>query len=249
MKPYLSIIIPAYNEAKVLPITLLDINKALSKADFTYEIVVVDNNSTDHTREIIQRLQAGIKELRVEECVEQGKANAVKTGMLNAKGEIRLFMDADNSTDIDQFFQMIPYFKQGYNVVIGSRDIKGAKLIPPQPWYRRIAGDMGNIVIQILLLWGMWDTQCGFKAFTERAVNQVFPLAKNKHWAFDVEILSLAKKFGYKIKEVPVIWKNSPSHNIHVSTYFEFLIDVFKIKWRIMTFKKSYNLKEIAKPV
>jgi len=237
MKPYLSVIIPAYNEAKSLPLTLVDINKHLKNVDFVYEIIVVDNNSTDATAEIVKRFSHLIKNLKLINCDKPGKGGAVKKGMLEANGEIRIFTDADNSTSIDQFNKMIPYFTEGYDVVIGSRDIPGAKLVPAQPWYKRLGGNVGNLVIQLLLLPGMWDTQCGFKAFTEKAAERIFPLIKIERWGFDVEVLSLAKRFGYKIKEIPVVWVNSPFSRVKLTTYFQFLIEVLKIKWWMMTNK------------
>jgi len=241
-KPYLSVIIPAYNEAKRLPLTLIDINRHLRSADYSYEIIVVDNNSTDATAELVERFSHLIKNLKlIKKINNRGKGIAVKTGMLEAKGEIRLFTDADNSTSIDQFNKMIPYFKEGYDVVIGSRDVPGAKLIPAQPWYKRLGGNFGNLVIQLLLLPGMWDTQCGFKAFTESAAEKIFPLIKIERWGFDVEVLSLAKKFGYKIKEIPVVWVNDPFSGVKFTTYFQFLIEVLKIKWWIMINKYKYD--------
>jgi len=247
MKPYLSVIIPAYNEAKRLPLTLIDIDRHLSKVDFSYEIIVINNNSTDATAEVVERFSHLIKNLKLINCKVPGKGAAVKKGMLEAKGEIRLFTDADNSTSIDQFSKMIPYFparggsaaggKEGYDVVFGSRDIKGAKMVPPQPWYKRFAGDVGNLIIQILLLPGIWDTQCGFKAFTEEAARKIFPLLKTERWAFDVEILALAKKMGYKIKEIPVVWVNDPFSRIKASSYIQVLLEVFKIKWWAITNK------------
>ncbi len=182
---------------------------------------------------------------------EKGKAVAVKTGMLEAEGNIRIFMDADNATSIDQFSKMAPYFsakggsasggKDGYDVVIGSRDVPGAKMVPPQPWYKRLGGDVGNLIIQALLLPGMWDTQCGFKAFTEEATKKIFPLIKTKRWAFDVELLSLAKRLGYKTKEIPVTWVNDPFSLVKGSTYIQFFWEVLKIKWWMMT--NQYKLK------
>ena len=237
-KPYLSVIIPAYNESKRLSLTLMDINKHLSQADFSYEILIVNDGSKDSTAEIAERFTHLIKNLRVIDNKENhGKGWVVRQGMLKAKGEIRLFTDADNSTSVDQFSKMIPYFKDGYQVVIGSRDVKGAQLVPPQPWYKGLAGDMGNLVIQALLLRGMWDTQCGFKAFTAEAAEKIFPLAKIDRWSFDVEILSLAKKLSYKIKEIPVIWVNDPMSHVKASAYIQFFGEVFKIKWWMMTNK------------
>lgn len=245
MKPYLSVIIPAYNEARRLSLTLIDIDKHLSKDDFLYEIIVVDNNSTDATPEIVRRFSRLIKNLRLIEYKVPGKGGAVKNGMLEAKGEIRLFMDADNATTVDQFRKMIPYFPakggEGYDIVIGSRDIEGAQLIPPQPWYKRLAGNLGNLFIQFMLLPGIWDTQCGFKAFTEEAAEKIFPLLKTFRFGFDVEVLALAKKMGYKIKEIPVVWVNNPFSKVGPFTYIQVLWEVVKIKWWIIMNK--YKLK------
>lgn len=238
MKPYLSVIIPAYNEAKRLPLTLIDIDRHLSRLDYPYEIVVVDDGSKDATEEVVRRFSHLIKNLRLINNKENhGKGWVVRQGMLQAKGEIRLFTDADNSTSVDQFSKMIPYLKEGYDIIIGSRDIKGAKLVPPQPWHKRLAGDIGNLIIQILLLPGMWDTQCGFKAFSEKAALKIFPLMKISRWAFDVEALVLAKKLGYRIKEIPVVWVNDPFSRVKLSSYFQVLLEVFKIKWWTITNK------------
>jgi dolichyl-phosphate beta-glucosyltransferase len=243
MKPYLSVIIPAYNEAKRLPLTLIDIDKHLSGADYSYEIIVVDDGSKDATEEVVRRFSHLIKNLRLIDNKENhGKGWVVRQGMLQAKGDIRLFMDADNSTSIDQFSKMIPYLKEGYDVVIGSRDIKGAKMVPPQSWLKRQAGNFGNLIIQLLLLPGMWDTQCGFKAFTKEAALKIFSLMKINRWAFDVEALSLAKKLGYRIKEIPVVWVNNPFSLVKPMAYFQFFWEVLKIKWWIIT-RKYQNLK------
>lgn len=232
MKPYLSVIIPAYNEAKRLPLTLIDIDKHLRDTDYSYEIIVVNDGSKDATAEIVERFSHLIKNLRLIDNKENhGKGWVVRQGMLEAKGDVRLFTDADNSTSVDQFNKIIPYFKEGYEIVIGSRDIKGAKLVPPQPWHKRLAGDLGNLIIQALLLPGIWDTQCGFKAFTEEAARKIFPLAKINRWAFDVEALSLAKKLGYKIKEIPVVWVNDPFSLVKPMAYLQFFWEVLKIRW------------------
>ncbi len=231
MKPYLSVIIPAHNEAKRLPLTLIDIDKHLSQGEFSYEIIVVDNNSIDATREVVRRFSHLIKNLRLIEYKVPGKGATVKKGMLEAKGDIRLFMDADNSTSVDQFQNMKPYFDEGYDVVIGSRDIEGAKLNPPQPWYKRLAGNIGNLFIQAMLLPGVWDTQCGFKAFSEEAALKIFPLLKIDRWGFDVEVLGLAKKFGYKIKEIPVFWVNDPFSQVGALAYLQVLLEVIKIRY------------------
>ncbi len=246
MKPYLSIIIPAYNEAKRIPQTLIDIDYRLENASFSYEIIVVDDGSKDATVEIVKKLSETIKNLKLIANEEnKGKGGVVKQGMLSANGTIRLFMDADNSTSIDQFFQMIDYFKQGYDVVFGSRDIKGAKLEPPQPFYRRVLGDIGNLIIQILLLPGIKDTQCGFKAFTEEAAQKIFSLTKINRWAFDVEALALAKHLGFKIKEVPIVWRNDSESKVKLSSYLQVFVEVVKI--RMWLWKDEYKIKDKIK--
>jgi dolichyl-phosphate beta-glucosyltransferase len=258
--PLLSVIIPAHNEAKRLPLTLIDIDRHLSKVDFSYEIIVVDNHSSDATPEIVKRFSSIIKNLILVEEKQKGKGAAVRTGMLQAKGEIRLFTDADNSTSIDQIFKMLPYLRKSgindnlgddlndeeyYDIVIASRDVEGAQLIPAQAWYRRIAGDIGNFIIRILLLPGIFDTQCGFKVFSKEAAENIFSIIRIKGWAFDVEVLALAKKMGYRIKEVPVVWVNNPFSLVNWKAYLIFLVEVLKIKWWMLNFKKYYNINSL----
>ncbi len=231
---FLSVIIPAYNEVRRLPLTLVDINRHLSHGDFSYEIIVVNDGSTDATAEAAKRLAHVIGNLRVvDNPVNHGKGWAVRQGMLEAKGEWRLFTDADNSTSIEHFGKMRPYLKD-YDIIIGSRDIAGAKLVPPQPFYKRILGNMGNLLIQFLLLPGLWDTQCGFKCFSAESAEKIFRLAKINRWAFDAEALALAKKFLYKIKEIPVTWVNHPDSKVKLGGYLKSLWEVLKIKWWIM---------------
>lgn len=236
MTPYLSVIIPAYNESKRLPLTLIDIDRHLSSADFSYEIIVVNDGSKDNTAGVVKRFSGLIKHLRLIDNKENhGKGWVVRQGMLEAKGKIRLFMDADNSTTVDQFNNMAPYLAKGYDVVIGSRDIKGAHLEPPQAWHKRFLGNIGNLIIQVVLLRGIWDTQCGFKAITAEAAEKIFSKATIARWGFDVEMLALAKLLNYKIKEIPVAWKNDPCSHVKPSAYLQVLVEVFKIRWWIIT--------------
>lgn len=240
-QPFLSIIIPAYNEAKRLPLTLIDIDKHLEQQEYSYEILVVNNGSTDETAEIINRFISLIKNLKLIDNKEnKGKGAAVRIGMLSAKGAWRLFMDADNSTSIVEFNKMIPYFKEGYEVVIGSRDVKGAKKSPAQPFYRTIFGNIGNLVIQVLLVPGIWDTQCGFKCYSAESAKKIFSLSKIDRWGFDAESLALAKTLGYKIKEIPVFWVNDPRTHVRFSAYLQVLIETVKVRWWL--WRKAYNI-------
>lgn len=240
-KPFLSVIIPAFNEAKRLPLTLVDIDKHLSAAEFSSEIIVVNDGSSDETADIVRRFQSIIKNLRLLDNKENhGKGWVVRQGMLEARGNWRLFTDADNSTSVDQVQKMIPFFKEKYEVVIGSRAIRGAKLHPPQPWYRQILGKGGNLFIQLLAVPGIWDTQCGFKCFSEEATQKIFSILKIDRWGFDVEALVLAREFGYKIKEIPVVWINDIRSRVGIGAYFSTLIEVIKIRWWLLN--KKYPL-------
>src|SRR3989344_9657921 len=228
-KPFVSIIIPAYNESKRLPITLIDIDRHLQEQDYSYEIIVVNDGSKDATAEIVRRFVAIIPHLKlIDNPQNHGKGSVVRQGMLAAKCSWRLFMDADNSTTIVEFNKMIPYFKAGYEVVIASRDIKGSRTLPPQPWYKQVLGNIGNLFIQALLLPGYWDTQCGFKCFSEDTAQKVFSIAKIDRWGFDPEGLVLAKKFGCKIKEIPVFWVNDPRTHVTLKSYLQVLLEVVK---------------------
>ena len=241
-KPYLSVIIPAYNEANRLPATLIDIDKHLREADFDYEILVVNDGSKDNTADIVHKFESVVKGLRLGgRDINRGKGYTVREGMRDARGKFRLFMDADNATTVDHFFKMIPFLEgaegKKYDIVIGSRDIKGSKLVPPQPWYRRISGNIGNIIIQTFLLPGIWDTQCGFKCFSEESAERIFPIMKINRFAIDVEALALGKRMGYKIKEIPITWVNDVNSRVKLSDYINVLIDVLKIRVWLWTGK------------
>ncbi|PIR04904.1 MAG: hypothetical protein COV57_01880 [Candidatus Liptonbacteria bacterium CG11_big_fil_rev_8_21_14_0_20_35_14] len=232
--PYLSVIIPAFNEAKRIPLTLIDVDRILKDMDFDYEIVVVDDGSSDNTVLVVKKFADVIPYLRVIENLENhGKGYVVRQGMIEAKGEIRLFMDADNSTTVDQFLLMKNYFDKGASVVIGSRALKESELSPPQAWYKQIAGKMGNLFIQIVALPGIWDTQCGFKAFNRRAAMDIFERAEINRWAFDVEALLLAKKLGYEIEMIPVYWVNDIYSHVKLSSYIQVLFETVKIALRL----------------
>ena len=169
----------------------------------------------------------------------RGKGEAVREGMLAAKGNWRVFMDADNSTAIVEFNKMIPYLDEGYEIVIGSRAVRGAKVDPHPKLFQQIAGKLGNLFIQIFLLRGIWDTQCGFKCFSEEAAKRIFPLMKIADWAFDVETLALAKAMGYRIKEMPIHWVNDLRTHLKWWSFLKVLVDVLKIKWWL--WRKAYR--------
>lgn len=238
----LSIIIPAYNEEKTLPSTLQDIYDYLLRQDYNYEVIVVNDGSRDSTADVVRDLQKEMEGLRlIDNKKNKGKGGVVRQGMLEARGEVRLFMDADNSTDISHIEKMWPEFEKGADVVIGSRDLPDSELDPPQPLYRRILGEIfGFFTFIILGLWGIKDTQCGFKALSAKATMEIMPLLTMERWTFDPEILSIAKKRGYRIKEIPVRWINRAKSRVKLfgpNSMLNMLVNLLKIRWNFLTSK------------
>jgi len=241
---FLSLIIPAFNEQNRITKTLREIDEYLRKKQFSYEILVVNDGSRDNTLVVLERLKDKIKNLKILSYEQnRGKGFAVKFGMENAKGKIRVFTDADNSTSIDHLEKMLPEFERGYDLVIGTRDKRDhpeARQVFPQPKWRIFLGDCFNLLVQAILgLWGFWDTQCGFKGFTEKAVSLIFPKCKIERFAFDPEILILAKKNKLKIKKIPVLWKNDPESKVKLKSVFNMLKDLLRI--RFFLFLKKYD--------
>jgi dolichyl-phosphate beta-glucosyltransferase len=243
---YLSVIIPAYNEEKRLPKTLTEIDKYLSRQSYESEVIVVDGSSTDRTSEVVQEISSKIKSLKLLQMKNcQGKGQAVRDAMLASSGQFRIFTDADNSTTIDQVEKMWPFFQQGYDIVIGSRDVKGAVLDPPQPFLRKVILGAGFKLLRKLIidLWGLADTQCGFKCFTQKAAEDLFPRIKILGFSFDAEILVLAKKFGYKIKEMPIVWKNDLESKVKFKSVIEMFFELWQIRKNLTARKYDQQKK------
>ncbi len=238
---YLSVIIPSYNEEKHIRKTVESIYQYLSGRNLEHEILVVTDGSTDKTSDIVHSMFSAIPTLQLLDYkLNKGKGFAVRQGMLKVTGQYRLFTDADNATSIDHIEKMMPYFQQGYDVVIGSIAIKGSVIASgSEPIWRRLFGTMGNLFIQVMAVPGIRDTQRGFKMITAEAANKIFSKMTIDRWGFDIEMLSLARKFGYKIKEVPITWKNDPNTASHprLSAYFQVLTETVKIRWNLMTGK------------
>ncbi len=241
---YLSVIIPAYKEEKRLPKTLREIDSYLRKQSYHYEILVVNDGSPDKTVDVAQSLVPAVKNLRVTGYQKnQGKGYAVRFGMMEARGKYRLFTDADNSTSIDQVEKTFPQFESGFDVVIGSRDIKGAILDPPQPWIRNaITGESFKLLRKIIVgLWEVEDTQCGFKCFKAEVVEKIFPKCRINRFAFDPEMLVLSQRAGFKIKEIPVYWKNDLESKVKFKSMVKMGLDLLAIRLNLI--KGVYDQK------
>lgn len=246
-KPHLSVIIPAYREEDRIGKNLLEIENYLKTKNFTYEILVVTDGSPDNTAEIARGHSDRITNLRVIENKENhGKGYVVRQGLLEANGEYRLFLDADGSTSITHLDSFLPEFEKGNDLVIGSRDIEGAYIQVHQPKYREIMGDMGNWAIKIVLgLWSYPDTQCGFKMLSAKASEAVASRMVVDRFGFDFELIILAKKLGFQIKQLPVRWLNEEGSTVGglfgPNGFVQVLIDLFKTRLRL--WKGFYNLK------
>ena len=229
----LSVVIPAYNEAQRLPRTLTEVTAYLARQHYASEIVVVDDGSTDATAQIVRDWPQPPVALRLvaqPDGRNHGKGAAVRLGLCEASGRTRVFMDADNSTTIDHLERFWPFFDQGFDVVIGSRDVSGANVVIPQVWYKELGGKLGNLIIRALAVPDIADTQAGFKAFSARCVEEILPRLTIDRWGFDVELLVAARCRGFRIKEVPIVWRNDTASSVPATAYFQVLGEVWRVR-------------------
>lgn len=234
-KPFLSVVIPAYKEEKRLRRTLPEFLGFASSFRMPVELVFVDDGSPDDTFKVIQKAIEGLKNARlIRMPINQGKGAATRKGMLSARGAFRIFADADNSTPIWQVEKLLEVADEK-TVAIGSRYVLGSQIKRKQPFYRVIGGRVLNFLIRIILLPDIKDTQCGFKLFPQRAVEEIFPKLRLTRFSFDLEVLSLAKALGYRIKEVPIEWEDSPHGTVDpVKDGLKLLLDAIRIKLYLM---------------
>lgn len=232
---FISIIIPCLNEEKRIAPTLSAIDEYLkTKKHYESEILVVDNGSTDTTKEIVKEKMKEIPNLKLVERHSHGKGYAVKEGMLLAQGDLRLFTDADNSTDITQLEKLLPYAHDN-DVIISSRKAPGAVILNPQPRHRVFLGNLFQLLVKIIVPIRVYDTQNGFKLFTREAAEKLFRNQTIFYWAFDVEILAVADRVGLKIKEVPIVWRDDNRSAMRLKGMVRMLIEVISIRFRLWT--------------
>jgi glycosyltransferase involved in cell wall biosynthesis len=249
--PFLSIVVPAYNEQQRLPATLHAIFAFVAEQQFEVEVIVVDDGSTDATVALIEPLVARYRHLQVIRNDHRGKGYAVRTGALAARGRFILLCDADLAVPLEEWSKLQHYLVEGYEVVIGSREGVGARRLG-EPWYRHAMGRIFNLLVRLVAVSGIQDTQCGFKAFGGRVAHDIFsrvqlygPNAKQIRGAavtaFDVEVLFLARKRGYRIKEVPVLWRYGTETKVDpLRDSWRNLLDVLRVRWN--AFRGRYNV-------
>lgn len=236
-QPYLSIVLPSYNEEERLPPSLQTIveflqAKHFQAKDFSWEIVVVDDGSQDRTSEVAEESLAGTPHTVLRNEPNRGKALSVKRGMMESRGQVVLFSDADLSTPIEEADPLLAAIEDGADVAIGSRQMKGSVIELRQPWYRQLGGLAFSVINRVVLLPGIPDSQCGFKAFTREAINRIFPHQQLAGWAFDAEVLFIARRLGLKIAQIPVRWINSPDTRVNMLVDGPKMVrDLFRIRW------------------
>jgi glycosyltransferase involved in cell wall biosynthesis len=230
--PYLSIVIPAYNEERRLPTTLEKTLRFLEKQSYSAEVLVIENGSQDRTFQVAQEFAAGNPQFRLIREEQRGKGRAVKRGMLEAGGQFRFMCDADLSMPIEEVNRFLPPLQEAYDLAIASREAPGAVRYN-EPFYRHLGGRLINLTIRLLALPGMQDTQCGFKCFRAAIAEDLFSSLTLSGWSFDVELLYIAQKRGYRIAEVPIPWYFMADSKISLFR------DTFKLVLDILTIRRN----------
>ncbi len=235
-----SVIVPAYNDQGRLGKTLKRVHEHLSAQTYSWEVLVVLDGPTDRTPTVARSFEDTFDgKLRVIHYpANRGKGYAVRTGMLAAAGKVRVFTDADNSTDIHYLEDLRAKMDKGCDVVISSRDKKdaaGAGQTVPQVWFKRQLGNMSNLLVQIFVVWGIWDTQNGFKGFSAEAADELFARSRIDRFGFDFEVLAIARRLGYRIGIIPILWENDTKSLVKFSNYFTTLIELLWVRWNLWT--------------
>ncbi len=228
-----SIVIPAYNESARIGATLKRVLAYVDSRSWNAEVIVVNDGSRDDTAAVVRSFAERDSRLRlVENPGNRGKGYSVRNGMMNASGELLFFTDADMSSPIEEAPKLLEAIAAGADVAVGSRWLRSETQTQRQPLYRQLFGRIFNAALRIVLGLSYADTQCGFKIFTRRAAHIIFPLQRIDRWGFDPELLFLAKRFGFKVSEIPIAWAHSEGSRIR---YFRDGMHMFwemlKIRW------------------
>ena len=230
MSPFLTIIIPAHNEQSRLPGTLEQLFEFLERQAFPYEVIIVENGSSDRTHEIARAFAKGHAAFRVIQNDRRGKGLAIRRGMREARGEYLFFCDADLSMPVAEIGKFLPPQLDSMDIAIASREAPGSVRYD-EPYYRHLTGRVFNTLIRLLVLPGLQDTQCGFKCIRAEVAGDIYPYQTLTGWAFDVELLYIARRRGYRIVEIPIHWYfNADSKISVVRDSLRMFLDLLKIR-------------------
>ena len=236
----MSFIIPVYNEERRIAKTIREIAAFESKYQDAYEWIFVDDGSNDETGRLAQKEVGTMKVRWIRLEHNEGKGRAVQKGMLEAKGDFLFFVDADLSTPLSEYESLLCALKDGYDVAIGSRGLSGSQVLVHQNWIRETMGKIFNRIARLLTFKGIYDSQCGFKGFRREAAQRLFNLQRVRGFSFDAEIIYLAQKLGYRIRELPVTWVNSKDSKVNiVKDSIRMFVDLFRIRWYHRNLRKS----------
>jgi dolichyl-phosphate beta-glucosyltransferase len=228
----LSVVVPCFNEESRLPGSLRTVEAYLGQRGCGFEVILVDDGSTDGTASFIreaERLQAHVHAVTLDR--NRGKGRALVEGVARTQGALVLVSDADFSAPIEELPKLEAALAAGADVAIGSRAKRGAREVD-QPWYRRLMGKSFNLIVQGLLLPGLWDTQCGFKLFRGPVARELFGQVRTAGFAYDVEVLYVARRSGYEVSEVPVRWMNSATTRVDAFRHSgQMLRDILRIRF------------------
>lgn len=244
----LSIVIPAFNEAVRLPSTLRDLRAFLDRDGRRAEVIVVDDGSTDGTSDAVRRVEAEDDRVRLIRLPQnRGKGYAVRTGVVNAAGHLILFADADGATPFPELARLEANLRQGARIAIGSRGLRDRATHVEARLYRRVAGRLFHAVVRLYAIRGFTDTQCGFKLFDAGAAHDLFSRMRMSGYSFDVEVLLMATRAGYRVAEVPVNWTHQPGSKVNVvRDGVRMALDVLRI--RANAARGLYDQPHIALP-
>jgi len=228
--PVLSIIVPAFNEAARILRTINDIREEVTRLDVDAELIVVDDGSVDETAEIVSRVAQSDARVKLVRAAHAGKGATVRRGMIEARGAWRFLADADLSMPISELQRFLDAAAQDGDVIVGSREASGARRVG-EPWSRHVIGRVFNWSVKLLVIRGIDDTQCGFKLFSARAAQVLFPLQQLDGFGFDVEILFLARRAGLVIREIPITWVYGRESKVNVMSGARAFLDLLTVRW------------------
>jgi dolichyl-phosphate beta-glucosyltransferase len=236
-----SVIVPCFNEGKTIQKNLARIHNYLKNRFDVFEIIVVDDGSSDDTLKEVKKIQDDLHLRVIGNIKNEGKGKVVKQGILEGSCELIMFLDADLGIPIEELEKFIPEFENGYDIVIASRFVPGLKVVRPVQFHRRLMEKTFRMMrMAIINDWHIKDTQCGFKVFKKEAAVKIFPKTSLRRFAFDAELVFVANKFGYKIKEMPIHLQNPPSRTLRIiRDPANMILDLMKI--RVNDWKGKYK--------